>query len=300
MDCVGSVASVPGLRLRRPAGLSRPQRDVPGIGKVELVRDGESHSWEVERQLVPTRMTRISGIWSTMSSIFQMNASCNKLPDLELDLRRRIANSWCELFAAPSDRALSIERVLDNLADWMIPYHIERLLDGFDFNYDCTDAPDGSLLGACTISVKVTTNLSIVEFAAGHIDDVVHYQSELFRQRIIPLDCGFVEDSVADQLITSPCWHLDEDQKGLLFDSIRQTRELVMTRRNETANSWMRSGKFESAILLPQRWFTPPGRVWRTIALRTANHRMQRSRACAFSLMEYQPSRPADAYRSPN
>lgn len=227
MDCVGTAASVPGLQIRRPVGLRRPQRDVPGIGTLELMRDGNSHSWETLQQLVPTRMTRISGLLERNEPDLADERFIQELPGLELDLRRRIANVWCEQFAAPSNRSLSVETVLHNLSDWMIPYHIERLLDGFDLHYDCTDAPDGSLLGTCCISVKVTSDLSIVEFAAGNVDDVVHYQSGLFRQRVIPLDCGFVEDSVADQLIVSPCWDLDDDQKELLFDSIRQTRALV-------------------------------------------------------------------------
>tara|TARA_R110002073_G_scaffold80260_4_gene193413 strand:+ start:5294 stop:6091 length:798 start_codon:yes stop_codon:yes gene_type:complete len=227
MDCVSVVATVPGLRFRRPTGLTRPQRDVAGIGKLELVLDGESHSWEVLRQLVPTRMTRISGMLEHHESELSDERFVQELLVLELGVRRRIANAWCEHFAAPSDRPLSKELVLDNLADWMIPYHIQRLPDGFDFNYDCTDAPNGSLLGACSISAKVTPDLSVVEFAVGNMEEIVHYQSELFRQRIIPPDCGFVEDSIADQLIVSPCWHLDDNQQELLFDSIRQTRELV-------------------------------------------------------------------------
>ena len=60
-----------------------------------------------------------------------------------------------------------METVVHNISSWVAPYYVCRLLDGFDFNYDCTDAPTGSLMGAATMSVKTDVDFSIVEFAIG-------------------------------------------------------------------------------------------------------------------------------------
>jgi hypothetical protein len=227
MDCVGVVAKFGGLKPRMPIGLTRPNRTEPEIGFVELVRDGTAHSWETIRNLVPTRRTRIAGLLEDISVPFSDSDFLRQLPDLEIELRKRIVSAWCEQYVVPSLRSLSLETVLHNISSWVAPYYVCRLLDGFDFNYDCTDAPTGSLMGAATMSVKTDVDFSIVEFAIGTTDVVLHYQSELFRQRIVPSYCGFVEDSIADQLIVNPCSHLTDELKEMLFESIRQVRELI-------------------------------------------------------------------------
>ena len=186
MDCVGVVAKIGGLKPRMPIGLTRPNRTEPEIGFVELVRDGTAHSWETIRNLVPTRRTRIAGLLEDISVPFSDSEFLRQLPDLEIELRKRIVSAWCEQYVVPALRSFSLETVVHNISSWVAPYYVCRLLDGFDFNYDCTDAPTGSLMGAATMSVKTDVDFSIVEFAIGTTDVVLHYQSELFRQRIVP------------------------------------------------------------------------------------------------------------------
>ena len=224
MDCVGIPARLDRYRVRRPSGLTRPRRVVPLIGEVELVRQGNSHSWEANRQLARTTITRIAGLLSDDESELTDERFVEELPEMEAGIRQRLIDAWCGLLAAPH---LAQSESIPRVHELVFPYRIERLPDGFEFAYDCTDVPGGSLHGVCFLSAKVASELSIIEFAVCTTENAVFLQSEAYRQRLIPNDCGFVQDSVADQLIASPCWDLEGDEKSMLLDSIRQTRALL-------------------------------------------------------------------------
>lgn len=226
MDCVGSPANIKTLLPRRPIGLKRPTRNVPGIGIAELVREGNASLWEVHRQIVPTRNTRVSGLLQDIDCEQSDEEFIANLSSIELDVRSRFAQAWSGSLLAASERSESNGAAVQNISKSIAPYHIERLLDGYEFSFDCTDTPGGNLMGATHVQIKTNWNYSIIELGVCGLEELVFLQAEMFRQRVIPSDCGFVQDSVADRFACLDCRPLNNELEELLLESIQQVRAL--------------------------------------------------------------------------
>lgn len=228
MDCVSTAQSAIGLRPRRLKGLRRPTKDVPGIGLVELVRDERCHCWQIQKQIVATRYTLIDEVVVGTESEADSLAYWEQLWSLERLVRTRLATAlWKK-----SPTSANLYGVVQFIDEWLVPYRISRSCPGYLIQYDCTDGPDGSLIGNILVNAFIEPSglLSRIDTYTAEQSGLLELElRNAYRQRIVPRGCGFVCDSIADRLICSGYVRPCEEYWKLLSDSIAQTTALLQT-----------------------------------------------------------------------
>lgn len=232
MNCTSEIQKIPGLKPRRPIGLRRPTKVVPGLGTLERAREERCHSWQLSHSLVPTRLTLVDGILQDSHSgseqISDAESFMKSLLAKERKLRERTIRARYFEFIDEGARSLPFAEILENLDDWMAPYRVDRWSTNDIFlKYDCSDAPDRALLGAGQIGVSLDADWSIhgvQYFTSGVADDL---RIAAYRQRILPEGCGFVADCIADQFIGTSHVTPSPELAALLEQSIEQTGALL-------------------------------------------------------------------------
>ena len=229
--CTSEAISVPGLLFRRPAGLKRPTHEHPSLGTVEKVFNDGMRFWQGQRHLAGNRITRIDRLvddWNEEN----IKDAMEFLSMLQKEERRLRENVIQQRFAATSDGANatpSLDEIIKNLDEWMAPWEIDRESDGeWSMNCDCLDAPGGKLLGCYRIRVMVDNKQNITRVQPE--TDLYSFDDQpSFIQRIIPANCGYVADSVADQFIASRPVKMTLPLLELLRRSFDETQALRET-----------------------------------------------------------------------
>jgi hypothetical protein len=175
---------------------------------------------------VPNRLTLIDGILEEKEEPARAIEVFHALAKREPGIRERVIRARYFEFVEPAARNPSLEEIFIRLDDWVAPYRINRWYGTrFDFKYDCSDGPNGNVLGAAQIQVSVDLDWSISGvncFTSGIADEL---RVAAYRQRIPP-EC-FLVDSIADQFIVTSHVTPNAELAELLTESINQTDSLL-------------------------------------------------------------------------
>ena len=96
MDCVSTIQSALNLRPRRLKGLRRPTRTILGLSTAELVREERCHGWQIQKQLVPSRLTIVDQVLFDNQSENECLAYWETLWQIEPVARVRLVNKLLE------------------------------------------------------------------------------------------------------------------------------------------------------------------------------------------------------------
>jgi hypothetical protein len=228
MNCTSQVQRIKGLKPRRLKGLKRPTKTDPALGTLEYVTYERCHSWHLPHRFVPSRVTIVEQIVSEWEPKQVENAILLMaiLKDNEREIRERILRASYRELVSDAGRSGSIDQILEHLDDWMALFWMTYWDEYFDVRYDCSDAPEGTLFGADQIRISLGKDAAIqsLSFDSDPSDD---NRRDAFRQRVVPPDCGFVADSVADKFITNGYFAPTPELADLLDASIEQTAALL-------------------------------------------------------------------------
>jgi len=225
VNCTSEVRQIPGLKPRRPKGLQRPTKTVPGLGTLEYAREERCHSWQLTHHFVPSRATLIDEILGETEEPAEAVGVFSKLVQNERGIRERAVRARYFEFISPEFRNPPFDDIIDHLDNWVAPYRITRWASGWWMHYDCTDGPNRQLLGAPQIHVKVDPDWSISDvhyFTAGIGEDL---ELSAYRQRVPPE--GFVIDSIVDQFIGTRSVKPTPELASLLAECIDQADDLL-------------------------------------------------------------------------
>lgn len=227
-DCVGTKMPVEGLKPRKPKGLVRPKKEIAGLGTIEKVRDERCHSWRIDVDLIATRKTTIDEVLLENEEPAVAAKFVTQLRAQEKELRSRFVVAVTEHLTHPATRRLALGDLRLNLDEWVAPYRVTRSPDGNGayLYYDCSDAPAPFLLNASLFNVSVDRDWSICGFSTFYSDVAWDRRVEAFRQRVIPADCGFIEDCVADKLISYSFLSMTPALEDLFKESVAQITAL--------------------------------------------------------------------------
>ena len=231
MDCVSTIQAGLSLRPRRLKGLRRPTREIPGLGTAELVREERCHGWQILKQLVPSRLTIVDQVLLDDESDSDSLLHWETLWKLEPVSRVRLATELCEQFGtlAPD---IELDDLLRSIDEWLAPYRISRSGNDYLIHYDCTDAPAGTVMGNVLVNAFIDSSGSLARVDTHGIEMAELMELELreaYRQRVVPIGCGFVADSIADRLICAGYVRPSDEYWTLLGASIKQTEALLNT-----------------------------------------------------------------------
>lgn len=213
---------------RRPAGLKRPTHEHPSLGTVEKVFNDGMRFWQGQRHLAGNRITRIDRLvddWNE-ENINEAVEFVAMLQKEERRLREQVIQQRFAAVPVGANATPSLDEIIKNLDEWMAPWEIDRESDGeWSMNCDCLDAPGGKLLGCYRIRVMVDNKQSVSRVQPD--TDLFSFDDQpSFCQRIIPSNCGYVADSVADQFIASRPVKLTPPLCELLRRSLEETQTL--------------------------------------------------------------------------
>ena len=223
IDCVSIVQSAAGLRPRRPIGLRRPTRDVDGFGSAELVRSERLHGWQVETQIVPTRLTKLDNFFRTTDDEADVVREWRRILNAETSIRHAVTQ-----MALGDAEPSSIAHALKLVA----PYRIEPSGDDYLLEYDFTDFDEDAKRDVALARVFVDTSFKITRLDTHSVETAPDWElRDAYKCRIVPNDCGFVADSIADRLICYGFSATTDDHAELLAASLSQTNELLVAAR---------------------------------------------------------------------
>lgn len=156
----------------------------------------------------------------------------------EREIREQILEIRIREGTAPESSQIDQSAIRANLDLWMAPWLVDRSSAGrYSVDYDCLDAPNGQLLGAGYIHALVEPDGRV---SKAHFNEMFSgFSAEMFRQRIIPAGCGFVENCIADQFITDRIIRFTPDLERLLKQSMVEVESLLREAPNE-AHSFLR------------------------------------------------------------
>jgi hypothetical protein len=93
-----------------------------------------------------------------------------------------------------------------------------------------TDAPAGTVMGNVLVNAFIDSSGSLARVDTHGIEMAELMELELreaYRQRVVPIGCGFVADSIADRLICAGYVRPSDEYWTLLRASIKQTKALL-------------------------------------------------------------------------
>tara|TARA_R110002049_G_C8974272_1_gene547805 strand:+ start:217 stop:816 length:600 start_codon:yes stop_codon:yes gene_type:complete len=148
---------------------------------------------------------------------------------LEPVARVRLAAELCERFGTLATE-IELVDILRSIDEWLAPYRISRSGNDYLIHYDCTDAPTGTLKGNILVNAFIDSSGSLarVDTHGAEMAELLELELRLaYRQRVVPIGCGFVADSIADRLICSGYVRPSSEYWTLLRASIKQTEALL-------------------------------------------------------------------------
>ena len=203
--------------------MRRPTRDVDGFGSAELVRSERLHGWQVETQIVPTRLTKLDNFFRTTDDEADVVREWRRILNAETSIRHAVTQ-----MALGDAEPSSIAHALKLVA----PYRIEPSGDDYLLEYDFTDFDEDAKRDVALARVFVDTSFKITRLDTHSVETAPDWElRDAYKCRIVPNDCGFVADSIADRLICYGFSATTDDHAELLAASLSQTNELLVAAR---------------------------------------------------------------------
>lgn len=211
------------MRPRRPKGLRRPTRYVDGFGSAELIRSERLLGWQVELQIVPTRLTKLDNFFRGTDDEADVVREWRRILDAEIGIRHAVVQNVIAE-AQPSSIAYAVELVA--------PLRIEPSGNGYMLEYDFTDLDNLAMPNVVLARAFVDNSFQITRLDTYSSETAPEWElRDAYKCRIVPDGCGFVADSIADRLICYGFGTTADNHAELFKASLSQTNELLITAR---------------------------------------------------------------------